>query len=131
MDRLSPRRLRVLVVDDFPDVRSLLSLLLRLWGYEVRLAADGPEALRCAGEFGPDVVILDVGLPGMDGCEVARRLRRDPRTRGAVLVALTGLDAAEGGERCRAAGFDHHLAKPFAPEALRQLLASAPAVPAR
>ena len=86
-----PPRRRILVVDDNVDAAvSLARLLARLYGQEVRVAHDGPEALAVAGEFRPEVVLLDIGLPGMDGYEVARRLRERPEFEGTLLVALTG-----------------------------------------
>jgi CheY-like chemotaxis protein len=124
---LSPARcLRVLAVDDFPDARSSLALLLGLWGHEARVADSGPAALQVAAEFQPDAVVLDVGLPGMDGVEVARRLRQSPQLRGALLVALTAYGQER--QRCLDAGFDTFLTKPCDPEELRRLLdARAPA----
>ena len=117
-----PRR-RILVVDDNVDAaRSLARLLARLYGQEVRVAHDGPEALAVAEEFRPEVVLLDIGLPGMDGYEVARRLRERPEFEGTLLVALTGWGQESDVERSRAAGFDHHLVKPANPEAILELL---------
>src|SRR5581483_1115648 len=81
---------RVLVVDDNADAADSLSALLRAVGHDVRVAHAGPAALDVAAEFRPAVVVLDVGLPGMDGCEVARRLRAIPGTAGVRLIALTG-----------------------------------------
>jgi CheY-like chemotaxis protein len=119
----SPPRLRVLVVDDNVDAAvSLARLLARLYGQEVRVAHDGPEALSLAGEFRPDVVLLDIGLPGMDGNEVARRLRERPECEGTLIVALTGWGQEADVERSRAAGFDHHLVKPANPDAILDLL---------
>ena len=99
-----PPRRRILVVDDNVDAaKSLARLLARLYGQEVRVAHDGPEALAVAEEFRPEVVLLDIGLPGMDGNEVARRLRERPEFDGTLLVALTGwgqeadLAAVQGG----------------------------------
>ena len=107
-----PRR-RILVVDDNVDAaKSLARLLTRLYGQEVRVAHDGPAALAAAGEFRPEVVLLDIGLPGMDGYEVARRLRERPEFEETLLVALTGWGQEADRERSRAAGFDHHLVKP-------------------
>jgi CheY-like chemotaxis protein len=88
----------------------------------VRVAHDGPEALTVAGEFRPEVVLLDIGLPGMDGNEVARRLRGRPEFEEALIVALTGWGQEADVERSRAAGFDHHLVKPADPEAIIELL---------
>ena len=111
------------MVDDNVDAaKSLARLLARLYGQEVRVAHDGPEALDVAGEFRPEVVLLDIGLPGMDGNEVARRLRERPEFEETLLVALTGWGQESDVERSRAAGFDHHLVKPADPEAILELL---------
>ena len=120
------RKLRVLVVEDYPDEMVALGLLLRLSGHDVLEAADGAGALRLAAESRPDAVLLDVGLPGADGCEVARQLRRLPGLGGAVVVAVTGFGRPQDVERCRGAGFDHHLLKPCEPDALERLLGSCP-----
>jgi PAS domain S-box-containing protein len=129
-DAQPPRR-RVLVVDDNVDAAtSLAKLLTRFHGQDVRVAHDGPAALREAGDFRPDVVLLDIGMPGMDGCEVARRLRAQPETGRALLVALTGWGQESDRQRSREAGFDHHLVKPVDPDALRDLLAEPKAAPA-
>jgi signal transduction histidine kinase/ActR/RegA family two-component response regulator len=114
---------RILVVDDNIDAaRSLELLLARVYGQDVRLANNGPEALSVAGEFHPDVVLLDIGLPGMDGNEVARRLRDRPDFESTLIVALTGWGQESDVERSRAAGFDHHLVKPANPDAILGLL---------
>jgi PAS domain S-box-containing protein len=105
-----PRRL--LVVDDNRDSAESLALLLRRRGHEVREAYDGQEALAAAESFRPDVVLLDIGLPGMNGYEVARRIRREPWSRGIVLVAVTGWGQEGDKRRSREAGIDHHLTKP-------------------
>ena len=110
---------RVLVVDDNEDSAFSLGMLLQGRGHEVRLAHDGPTAIRKARDYRPDVVLLDLGLPGMDGCEVAGRLREQPESQLALLVAVTGYAHDEAREKARAAGFDHHLVKPVAlPELL-------------
>src|SRR5690348_1665389 len=82
--------LRVLVVDDCPDTTASMAILLQLWGHDVRVAHDGPAALGLADGYRPDVVLLDVGLPGMDGYRVARELRANPRLPRPFLVSLTG-----------------------------------------
>src|SRR5947209_9435729 len=104
--------LRVLVVDDCKDMRDTLAMLLRAWGHEVRLAWDGPSALEAGRAFRPQAVLLDIGLRGMDGWEVARRLRGQDDLRPLLLVALTGYAGEQDRARCREAGFDVHLAKP-------------------
>ena len=120
-----PRR-RILVVDDNVDAAvSLARLLTRLYGQEVRVAHDGPEALGMAAEFRPEVVVLDIGLPGMDGNEVARRLRGRPESEGLLLVALTGWGTQEDRQRTREAGFDRHLTKPAELPAVEELLRTA------
>src|SRR5262245_12461003 len=110
--------LRVLVVDDDRGLADALLLCLKRWGYEARAAHDGPEALEAAGAYQPDVVLLDLSLPRLDGCEVARRLR----DRVGLLVAATGRGEQGDGRLCQQAGFDYLLPKPFDPELLRRLL---------
>jgi PAS domain S-box-containing protein len=105
-------RTRVLVVDDNDDAAGMLSMMLTLAGHETRTAHDGEAALAVARDFGPDVVFLDIGLPTMDGYEVARRLRAAPSHAKTLLVALTGWAAPEDRRRTKEAGFDVHLAKP-------------------
>jgi PAS domain S-box-containing protein len=114
---------RLLVVDDNRDAAVSLAMLLRLQGHEVRVAHDGPSALALAESFRPALVFLDLGMPGMDGCEVARRLRRRPGLEKVVLAALTGWGQQEDRRRTAAAGFDRHLVKPPEPGALEELLA--------
>jgi signal transduction histidine kinase len=123
------RLCRVLVVDDNEDATRSLSMLLEMAGHEVQICHDGPSALRTAEAFGPEVVLLDIGLPGMDGFEVARRLRAQPVSPRPLLVALSGYSQAEDQRRARESGFDHHLVKPADPETLRALFASVPAQP--
>jgi CheY-like chemotaxis protein len=110
--------LRVLLVEDCPDTARSTQLLLALWGYECRVAPDGPAALAVAGSFRPEVVLLDLGLPGLSGCEVARRLRQESETAGAFLVALTG-SGPDQEVRCV---FDRFLLKPCNPDELRNVL---------
>lgn len=105
-------KLRVLVVDDQHFIADQMTSLLRAYGHEVQTAYDGPSALRAAPGFRPDVVLLDIGLPGMDGYEVARRLRQEEAPRDTVLVAMTGYGQEDDRRRSREAGFDHHLLKP-------------------
>ncbi|WP_437949613.1 response regulator [Sorangium sp. So ce296] len=115
---------RILVVEDNPDVAESLVMLLQALGHEVAMARSGPEALEAAPAFLPDVVLLDIGLPGMDGYEVARQLRRQPELERALLVALSGYGQDEDRRRSRAAGFDHHLVKPVSRAVLQPLIAS-------
>jgi signal transduction histidine kinase/CheY-like chemotaxis protein len=103
---------KVLVVDDLPASADTLKVLLELEGFVVRIANDGATALTVAKEFAPDVLILDIGLPGMDGFEVARQLRSRPESKDAVMIALTGYGEAESRLRSQQAGFDHHVVKP-------------------
>jgi PAS domain S-box-containing protein len=118
------RRRRVLVVDDSTDSAESLARLLRRWGHEVHLAYDGSSALAAARATAPEVVLLDIGLPGMDGYEVARRLRQDPDHEDIVLIALTGYGQANDRRQTHDAGFDQHLIKPVDPSFLRTLLAT-------
>jgi PAS domain S-box-containing protein len=124
-DRRPPRR-RILVVDDNADVAESLALMLRLDGQDVRVARDGPAALEAARAEPPEVVFLDIGMPGMDGCEAARRLRQLPGVENALLVALTGWGQEEDRRRTAEAGFDHHLVKPVEPATLHTLLQRPP-----
>lgn len=117
-----PRRLRILVVEDNRDAADSLHLLLTLQGYEVRVAYTGPEGVREAGAWPPDVIISDIGLPGLDGYGVASELRRNPATAHSRLIALTGYGSEEERRRALASGFDFHLTKPADPARLQQLL---------
>ena len=113
----------MLVVDDNHDAVETLAMLLGLWGHDVRLAADGPSAVESAAAHRPDVVLLDISLPGMSGYEVAERLRANPELRETVLVAMTGYGQAEDKKETREAGFTLHLVKPVEPDVLQKLLA--------
>jgi CheY-like chemotaxis protein len=115
---------RILVVDDNVDAAESLALLLRLNGHEVRTAHDGPAALEADATFQPDVVLLDIGLPGMDGYGVARRLREQPRDKRLTIIAATGYGRDEDRFRSKEAGFDHHLVKPVDPSLLEEYLVS-------
>jgi YD repeat-containing protein len=115
-------RLRVLITDDNRDAADTLSDLLLNDGHDTRVAYDGAGALAVAAEFRPDVVLLDIGMPGMDGYETARAMRRLPGLEHVTLAALTGWGAAEDRARSRAAGFDHHLLKPIVLAELQALL---------
>ena len=114
---------RLLVLDDNLDGAESLALMLRLWGYAVRVVHDGQAALAMAQEWRPEAVLCDIGLPDMDGYEVARRLRRQPGLEAALLVAVSGYGEPEDRERARAAGFSAHLVKPVPPDTLLQTLA--------
>ncbi len=114
----------VLVVDDEPDSAVTLAMLLQLRGHRADFAHDGPEALKQAEALEPEVVLLDLGLPGMDGYEVCHRLRELPGGRSMFIVALTGWGQEEDRRRTREAGFDLHLVKPVDPEELLRVLSS-------
>ena len=116
--------LRVLVVDDNVDAAESLAALLDLAGHATRIAHDGDQALRAAHEFRPEIVFLDIGMPGRDGYEVARALRGKPETQQAVLVALTGWGAQQDRVRFSDAGFNHHLTKPASLDAVETLLSA-------
>jgi signal transduction histidine kinase/CheY-like chemotaxis protein len=119
----APPPKHVLVVDDNRDAAEMLTLMLRLDGHEVRVAHDGAEALREVRDWTPEVVLLDIGLPGMSGYEVARHLLGGNGAPRPLLVAMTGYGQDEDRRRSREAGFTHHLVKPVDPQELRQLLA--------
>ena len=120
--RETPRRM--LIVDDNEDSARSMAALQRLRGHETRTAFTGPAAVAAAGEFAPEVVLLDIGLPGMDGYEVARRLRALPALSGAFLVAMTGYGSEEDRAHAQAAGFDEYLVKPVDLDLLRDWLRS-------
>jgi signal transduction histidine kinase len=118
----SKKTLRVLVVDDNEDAVETLALLLQLEGYTVGTALDGPAALAEAEQFHPEVVLLDIGMPGMDGYEVVREFRKRDETKSIPIVALTGYGQPEDRARAEAAGFSDHLTKPISPESLNAML---------
>jgi len=103
---------KVLIVDDNSDAAEMMAMLLSSYGHDVQTAGDAESTLRIANEFVPDVILLDIGLPGTDGYTIGRILRRDPRFLGATLIALTGYGSARDRERSMEAGFDHHVVKP-------------------
>ena len=119
-----PVRRNILIADDNQDALESLALMLRMEGHEVHCASDGEEALHLAGLRRPEIVVLDVGMPKLDGCEVARRIRAEAWGRGAVLVALTGWGQEVDRRRSREAGFDMHLVKPVDPATLCDMLVS-------
>ncbi len=116
-------------MDDNRDAADSMATLLGLAGYTTRCAYDGPSALHVAEAFSPEVVLLDLGLPGLTGFEVAQRLRSRPLGQRLKLVAMTGYGQAEDRQKTQAAGFDHHLVKPVEFSALMQLLAQERAAP--
>jgi CheY-like chemotaxis protein len=115
-------RRNILIADDNQDALESLALMLRLEGHEVHCASDGEEALTLAGIRKPEIVVLDVGMPKLDGCEVARRIRAESWGRKAVLVALTGWGQDADRKRSRDAGFDLHLVKPVDPATICEML---------
>jgi CheY-like chemotaxis protein len=116
----------VLVVDDNVTATEALALILSHWGHAVHVCHDGREALVAAAGFRPDVVLLDIGLPGLDGYAVARLLRDQPELRDAVLIAVTGYGRDEDRRRSQGAGLDHHFVKPIDLDALEALLSDLP-----
>lgn len=119
----SESRLRVLVVEDNEDVARSLAMLLELWGHNAEVVHRPEAALDAAHAHPPGVVLLDIGLPGMDGYQLAKKLRLQQGCEKVVLVAMTGYGQDEDRRRAEEAGFDHHLVKPVDPDVLQQLLA--------
>ncbi|MGE3509675.1 MAG: response regulator [Vicinamibacterales bacterium] len=130
-DGASPvgRALKVLIVDDNADGVATLAMLLELTGYDVRTASDGEAALVAAESFRPDAIVLDIGLPVLDGYEVARRIRASSSLGGTTLIALTGY--GQDGDRSHRAGFDHYFVKPTDPRVLFDVLGQCAADRAR
>ena len=120
---LQGRLLRLLVVDDNVDAAATLAMLLEACGYEVMVENDSLRALERAWRECPEVALLDIGLPEMDGNELARRLRADPRTRSMLLVAVTGYGQEQDRRAALEAGFDHHMVKPVDLDKLAAILA--------
>ncbi len=121
-DKHTDNPLRILIVEDDVDSGDSLSLLLRLYGHEAQVARTGQSALEMASICRPDVVLLDIGLPGMDGYQVAQHLREQPDFKNVVLCALTGYSPSEAdSERQQQTGFDHHFIKPVSLETLLEL----------
>ena len=119
---LGRRHCRLLLIEDNDDARESLRTALELGGYEVRGARDGQEGLALARVEPPDVALIDLGLPGVDGFEIARALRAEPATAAATLVAVTGYGQPDDVRRSREAGFDVHLVKPVDADRLSTLL---------
>ena len=130
----SDTSLRVLVVDDNVDTAKILAMLLRMWGHEVRTTHDGPSALEIARDFRPDAVLLDIGLPRMDGFEVAAELRSLPDFERILIVGSSGYSRDSDRRRAAEVGMDRYFVKPFDPWQLESILeahrASIEAVPA-
>jgi PAS domain S-box-containing protein len=120
--RHDSKRLRILVVEDNQDSADSLRMLLELYGYEVMVAYSGPAGVKTAEAWKPDVVLCDIGLPGMDGYGVVGQLRRNPATATARMIAVTGYGSEDDRRRTQEAGFDQHMVKPVDPDALRQVL---------
>lgn len=118
---MHPRR--VLVVEDNKDAADSLARLVRAWGYETRIAYGGRQGLALAFEFSPDVCLVDLGMPVLNGFELAQLIRRDPRTAGILLAAVTGWSDEATRRRCREVGFDYHFTKPADIDELRNVLA--------
>jgi CheY-like chemotaxis protein len=116
-----PQR-HILIIEDNRDQANSLGLLLEMWEYDVRVAYDGLEGVKAAQEWHPDMVLCDIGLPGLDGYGVATEVRHNPATAHACLVAITGYGTDQDRERARQAGFDYHLTKPADPVTLLQLV---------
>ena len=121
---------RILVVDDNRDSAEMLAAMLTAWGQHARVAFDGMSALSAGRDFRPHIVLLDLGMPDMDGYETARRLRAESWGQEATLVAVTGWGQESDLQRTREAGFEHHLLKPVAPRRLRILIADGDRKPA-
>ena len=117
-------RLRALVADDNQDAADSLARLLESWGHEVQVAYDGLSALRLARSYHPDVALLDLGLPGMDGYQVAVHIRQDAAVQGMMLLAVTGYEWEGAARRSHEYGFNDHFIKPVDLERLRALLAT-------
>jgi two-component system CheB/CheR fusion protein len=117
-----PGRRRILVVDDYPSSAESLMKMLQLGGHEVRIARDGPSAVEEVRFRPPEIVLLDIGLPGMDGYGVAQSIRELPDMEGLILIALSGYGQEEDRRRSREAGFNYHLTKPVDIAALFQLI---------
>jgi len=123
-------QLSVLIVDDCQDTTASLAFLVEAWGYAVRVANNAQEAVCLAAEHQPNVVILDVGLPDMNGWDLARQLRGLPGLRDTLLLAVSGFGGAEDQRRSLEAGCDRHLTKPVAPGILQGLLVTPKGAPA-
>ena len=110
------------MVEDNADAAESLKLLLEILGHHVQVASSGPDGLAAAASSPPHVMLVDIGLPGMDGYEIARRVRNDPALRGITLVAITGYGREDDKLAAMKAGFDHHLVKPVDPDSLEKLI---------
>jgi len=122
-EKLAKSSLRILIVDDNRDGADSLGMMLRIMGNDIRTAYDGQEGVDVAGEFRPEVVLFDIGMPKLNGYEACRRIRKQPWGKGIVLIAVTGWGQDDDRLRSHEAGFDHHMVKPVDPQALMKLLA--------
>ena len=122
IEKVSSAKRRILVVDDNRDAAITLAMLLKVTGNETKTAHDGLEAVEAAEAFRPDVILLDIGLPKLNGYDAARRIREQPWGRGLVLIALTGWGQDEDRRRSSEAGFNHHLVKPVDHSVLVKLI---------
>ena len=122
MERASVNRKRILVVDDNVDAADTLEALLGMDGFDVTTAYDGLAAVAAAKAHQPDVIVMDIGMPGMDGYDAARMIRQEPGAEKIVLIALTGWGQITDKNRASLAGFDHHLVKPVDYETLTKCL---------
>jgi CheY-like chemotaxis protein len=127
---LNEPSLRVMVVDDNVDIVTSMAMLVREFGHEVRTAYDGSTVLETALDYRPNVILLDIGLPGRNGYEIAKQLRQQPALKDTVLVAMTGYGQESDRQRSREAGFDHHLVKPVNFEKVSQILSAVTKSPA-
>ena len=128
--RRSGKRFRILVVEDNLDSAETLRMLLQMFGHEVTVAHTGTEGVAAAKLLHPQVVLCDIGLPGLDGYGVVGELRRDPETAGARVIAVTGYGGEEDRRRSQQAGFDMHLTKPLDPDTLQEAFAEDEGPPA-
>jgi CheY-like chemotaxis protein len=122
--RIAGQGRRVLVTDDNRDQAESMAMLIQLMGHDVRTAFDGPQALETALVFVPDIALIDIGMPGMDGNEIARRFKAQPTLRDTILVAVTGWAQEKDRQRTREAGFAHHLVKPADPAEIQAIVES-------
>jgi CheY-like chemotaxis protein len=122
----TPRRFKILVVDDNHDSALSLAMMLSIMGHETRTAHDGESAVHAAETFLPEVVLLDIGLPKLNGYEVAQRLREQPWGQAMYLIAVTGWGQEEDRQRSTEVGLNVHMVKPVEPAALEKLLAGLP-----
>jgi CheY-like chemotaxis protein len=114
--------LRILVVDDGKNAADILAMFFEMEGHVVQVAYDGRTAVDLASNFRPQLIVMDIGMPEMDGLEASRRIRRQPEGEGIVIIALSGLDQEEDKRSCAEAGINCHLAKPVRPDDLRAVI---------